>query len=155
MAQNQAGEDKDTITYIFDSEQVNNCVTVLIPPREFPYDMPKGSVALFDPSRLPNGISMPNIIHNGQVVTSKYKVPVPHPDNLWLHVQSGWDTPFIKKAEIAFSKQLLRSGECIRLNMLDLTGQICTILTTDHAFGGSVKLVFDLDGRRKEIEPLQ
>ncbi|KAG2038738.1 hypothetical protein BDR03DRAFT_981276 [Suillus americanus] len=166
------GKYKDAIAYIFDSEQANNFVTVLIPPREFPYDMPKGAVALFDPSRLPSGISMLDVIRDGQVVASKYKgeeyycgllkknfhryctelVPVPHPDDLRLHLQSGWDTPFVKKTEIAFSKQLLRSGECVRLNTPDLTGQICTILTTDHAFGGSVKLAFDLDGRQKEIE---
>ncbi|KAG2031209.1 hypothetical protein BDR03DRAFT_1016296 [Suillus americanus] len=166
------GKYKDTIAYIFNSEQVNNFVTVLIPPREFPYDMPKESVTLFDPLRLPSGISMTNVIHDGQVVTLKFKgeesycsllkknfhqyctelVPVPHPDDLRLHLQSGWDTAFVKKAEITFSKQQLRIGECVQLHTPDLTGQICTILATDHVFGGSVKLAFHLDGRRKEIE---
>ncbi|KAG1721950.1 uncharacterized protein EDB91DRAFT_1088302 [Suillus paluster] len=166
------GKYKDAIAYVFDSEQTNSFVTVLVPPREFPYEMPKGSVALFDPSRLPTGISTSDIIRDGQVVGSKYKgeeyyggllkknfhryctelVHVPHPDAIRLHLQSGWDTPFCKKSEIAFSKQLLRSGDLVRLTTADLIGQMCTVLTIDHAFGGSVKLQFDLDGRSKEIE---
>lgn len=166
------GKYMGAVAYILDSEQMNDFVTVLIPPRDFPYAMPKGTVALFDPSRLPTGISASAIIRDGQEVGSKYKgeeyycgllkknfprhctelVHVPHPDAIRLHIQSGWDTPFCKKSEIAFSKQLLRSGDAVRLTTPDLLGQICTVLTTDHAFGGSVKLAFDLDGLRKEVE---
>ncbi|KAG1797260.1 uncharacterized protein BJ212DRAFT_1306025 [Suillus subaureus] len=100
------GKYKDTIGYIFNSKQTNNFVTVLIPPREFPYNMPKGSVVLFDPSCLPTGILPSDVTHDGKVVASKYKskeyycgllkknfhqyctelVVVPHPDNLHLHL---------------------------------------------------------------------
>ncbi|KAG2336096.1 hypothetical protein BDR05DRAFT_1006165 [Suillus weaverae] len=166
------GKYRDAIAYLFDSEQTNNFVTVLIPPREFPYDMPKGSVALFDPSRLPTGISTSDIIRDGEVVGSKYKgeeyycgllkknfhryttelVHVPHPNDIRLYLQSGWDTPFVKNAEVAFSKLSLRAGDSVRLNTADLLGQICTVTTTEHAFGGSVNLTFELDGHRKEIQ---
>ncbi|KAG1780895.1 hypothetical protein EV702DRAFT_1042602 [Suillus placidus] len=54
-------------------EQSNNFMTVFIPPRDFSYDMPKGSVALFNPSRLPPGISMMDVIRNGEIVGQKYK----------------------------------------------------------------------------------
>jgi hypothetical protein len=40
----------------------------------------------------------------------------------------------------------------VRLHTPDLPGQICTVLTTNHAFGGSVTLQFELDGVMKEIE---
>ncbi|KAG1722154.1 hypothetical protein EDB19DRAFT_1835142 [Suillus lakei] len=117
------GEYKDAIAYIFDSEQMNDFVTVLIPPRDFPYPMAKGSITLFDPSRLPAGKLLSDIIHGGAVIGYSFKgeeyysgllkkkfhryclelVPIPHPNDICLHIQSGWDTPFIKKAEIAFS----------------------------------------------------
>jgi hypothetical protein len=162
------GKYRDAIGYLSDAEQTNNFVTVLIPPRDFPYDMPKGSVALFDPSRLPPGVSTTDVILNGEVVAQKYKgeeyyngllkknfhqystelVHTPHPNDIWLHHQAGWDLPFIQKTEIAFSKLSLRAGDAVRLHTPDLPGQICTVLTTDHAFGGSVTLDFELDGKK-------
>ncbi|OJA10331.1 hypothetical protein AZE42_12095 [Rhizopogon vesiculosus] len=44
--------------------QSNNFVAVLIPPQEFPYLMPQGSVALFDRSRLPNNETVFDIVHD-------------------------------------------------------------------------------------------
>jgi hypothetical protein len=102
------GKYRDVVGYLFDSEQPNNFVTVLIPPRDFPYEMSKGSVALFDPSCLPPGISTTDITHNGEIVRQKYKgeeyfcrllkktfhrystelVAIPHPDDIWLHLQA-------------------------------------------------------------------
>ncbi|KAG1785181.1 uncharacterized protein HD556DRAFT_1314446 [Suillus plorans] len=164
------GKYRDSIAYVYEPEQKNMFMTVLIPPKEFPYDMPKGATALFDPSRLPTPLS--DILRDGEVVGYKFKgeeyysgllkknfhryctelVHVPHPDAIRLHVQSGWDTPFCRKTEISFSKQLLRQGDLVRLTTPDLLGQICTVISTDHAFGGSVKLGFKLDGREKAIE---
>jgi hypothetical protein len=97
---------------------------MLIPPREFSYNIGKGLVTLFNSAHLSTGISMSDIICNGKTIESKYKgkeyyssllkkkfncfctklVVVPHPDDLQLHLQSGWDTNFIKKTKIAFSK---------------------------------------------------
>jgi hypothetical protein len=77
--------------------------------------MPKGSIALFDLSRLPQGISMTDITHDGEIVTQKYKgeenyggllkksfhrystelVAIPHSNDIQLHIQAGWDTPFM------------------------------------------------------------
>ncbi|KAG2139776.1 hypothetical protein DEU56DRAFT_912041 [Suillus clintonianus] len=63
------GKYRDAITYLFECEQSNNFVTVLIPPRDFPYIMPKGSIALFDPSRLPTRISPLEILRKGEIYT--------------------------------------------------------------------------------------
>ncbi|KAG2740338.1 hypothetical protein P692DRAFT_20753439, partial [Suillus brevipes Sb2] len=144
------GKYRDAVAYLFDAEQSNNFVTVLIPPRDFPYEMPKGSVALFDPSRLPPGISTTDVTRDGEIVAQKYKgeeyyggllkksfhrysielVAIPHPDDIRLHIQAGWDTPFTQKAIIAFSKLSLRAGDSVRLHTPDLNGQICTTQTT-------------------------
>lgn len=160
------GKYRDAVGYLFDSEQSNNFVTVLIPPRDFPYEMPKGSVALFDPSRLPPGISTTDITRDGEIVGQKYKgeeyycgllkksfhrysielIAIPHPDDIRLHIQAGWDTPFAQKAIIAFSKLSLRAGDSVRLHTPELPGQICTVLSTDHAFGGTIDVQFELDG---------
>lgn len=60
--------------YIFDSNQSNGFVTVLITLRDFPYLMPGGSVALLDQSCLPNDDqAVRNIIRNGKVVGCSYK----------------------------------------------------------------------------------
>ncbi|KAG1879005.1 uncharacterized protein F5891DRAFT_1204399 [Suillus fuscotomentosus] len=39
---------KGDIAYVFDSDSSNDFVEVLIPPQDFPYPMPRGSVALLD-----------------------------------------------------------------------------------------------------------
>jgi hypothetical protein len=109
---------------------------------------------------------MTDIIHDGKVVGSSYKgkeyyggllkknihhyctelISVPHPDDLCLHLQSGWDTPFVKQAEIAFSKQFLCPSDSVRFAKGDSTVLIYTVLTMDHAHGGSVRLEFNMDG---------
>ncbi|KAG2748511.1 hypothetical protein P692DRAFT_20874826 [Suillus brevipes Sb2] len=160
------GKYRDAVGYLFDSEQSNNFVTVLIPPRDFPYEMPKGFIALFNPSHLPQDISTTDITRDGEIVAQKYKgeeyyggllkksfhrystelVAIPHPDDIQLHIQAGWDTPFAQKATIAFSKLSLRAGDSVRLHTPNLHGQICTVLSTDHTFGGTIDLLFELDG---------
>lgn len=165
------GTYKDTIIYMFASHQINNYVTILISPREFSYDIPKGMVALFNPLHLPTVISPSDIISDGNMGQS-YKgkeyywrllkktfhcsstklVCIPHPDDLHFHLQSGWDTPFVKQTEIAFSKEFLRSSDSVRLTEEDSNIQIYMVLTTNHANGGSVKLEFKMDGGHKEIE---
>ncbi|KAG1760394.1 hypothetical protein EDD22DRAFT_848519 [Suillus occidentalis] len=127
----KCGKYRDTVGYLFDSEQSNNFVMVLIPPRDFPYKMPKGSVALFNPSRLLPGISMMDITCDGEIVRQKYK--------------ARWDTPFTQKVIIAFSKLSLQAGDSVHLHTSDLPGQICTVLSTDHAFGGMIDIQFELD----------
>ncbi|KAG0698113.1 hypothetical protein DFH29DRAFT_878242 [Suillus ampliporus] len=124
------GKYRDAITYVFDTEQTNNFVTVLVPPREFPYQMPKGSIVLFNPSCLPPGISTSDVIHNGKVVGSKYKGEEYYGGLLKKNIHR----------------------DSVRLTTPDLLGQMCMVLMTDHAFGKSVKLQCDLDGRSKEIK---
>jgi hypothetical protein len=36
--------------------------------------------------------------------------------------------------------------------MLDLLGQICMVINTDHAFGSSAKLEFNFNGQQKAIK---
>ncbi|KAG1777581.1 hypothetical protein EV702DRAFT_1225171 [Suillus placidus] len=67
------GKYRDGIAYLFDCKQSDNFVTVLVPPRDFPYIMPKGSIALFNPSRLPTRISPSAILRNGEVIGYKYE----------------------------------------------------------------------------------
>ncbi|KAG2136153.1 hypothetical protein BD769DRAFT_1385288 [Suillus cothurnatus] len=46
---------------------------MLIPPREFSYNIEKGLVTLFNSAHLSTGISMSDIICNGKTIESKYK----------------------------------------------------------------------------------
>ncbi|KIK34179.1 hypothetical protein CY34DRAFT_98457, partial [Suillus luteus UH-Slu-Lm8-n1] len=129
------GKYKDAIAYVFDSEQSNLFVKVLVPPQDFPYPMPKGSVALLDPSRLPKDTTVTDIIHDGEVVGCSFKgakyykglllknchryhleyVSSPHVDDIRLHRQSEWDTSFMQKTVAAFSMQFLRVGDAVRV----------------------------------------
>ncbi|KAG1721948.1 uncharacterized protein EDB91DRAFT_1256292 [Suillus paluster] len=165
------GKYKGDIAYVFDPHQTNNFVTVLIPPRDFPYPMPKGSVSLFDRSRIPAKLST-DIIRRGIAVGWSYKgeeyyggllkknvhrymieqVDVPHPDDIRLHLQSGFDLIFVKKAEIAYSMQMLRAGDCVRLIRGEFPSEIGTVLAVNHKSGGSLTLELKLDGVRNEIE---
>lgn len=97
--------------------------------------MPKGSVALLDPSRLPKDNTVTDILHNKEVVGSLYKgeryykgllqknchryllefVTSPHVDDIRLHVQSGWDTSFVQKTIVTFSMQFLCVGDAVRI----------------------------------------
>ncbi|KAG0698589.1 hypothetical protein DFH29DRAFT_1002676 [Suillus ampliporus] len=66
------GKYKGDIGYVFDSDQSNLFVTVLIPPCDFPYPTPWGSVALLNRSLLPNGKPVSNIIRDEEVVGFSY-----------------------------------------------------------------------------------
>ncbi|KAG1771376.1 hypothetical protein EV702DRAFT_1201978 [Suillus placidus] len=122
----KSGKYKGDVAYVFDPDQTNNFVMVLILPRDFLYPMPKGSVMLFDRSRTPANSST-DIIHCGIVVGWSYKVEkyyggllkknvhryiieqvyIPYPDDIRLHLQSGFNLSFVKKAKIAYSMQML------------------------------------------------
>jgi hypothetical protein len=102
----KCGKYRDTVGYLFDSEQLNNFATVLIPPRDFLYEMPKCSITLFNSSHLPPGISTTDVTHDGEIIRQKYKgkeyycgllkktfhrystelMAILHPDNIWLHL---------------------------------------------------------------------
>ncbi|KAG2740043.1 hypothetical protein P692DRAFT_20754091, partial [Suillus brevipes Sb2] len=146
------GKYKDAIAYVFDSEQSDLFVEVLVPPRDFPYPMPKGSVALLDPSRLPKDTSVTDIIHNGEVVGCSFKgakyykglllknchryhleyVSSPHVDDIRLHRQSEWDTSFMQKTVAAFSMQFLRVGDAVRVVKGGVLSESGTVLSIDH-----------------------
>ncbi|KAG1892882.1 uncharacterized protein F5891DRAFT_986331 [Suillus fuscotomentosus] len=158
-------------SYVFDSEQSTGFVVVLIPPREFPYSMPRGSKALLDRSRLPNDNRVSDIIHDEKVVGWSYKgeryymglllkifyrsllelVASPHADDIRLHFHSGWDTLFVKKSIASFSMQFLRVGNVVRVLRGELYSKIGTVVSTDYIFG-SVHLELTFDGHRKEID---
>jgi ribosomal protein L24 len=165
------GKYKDDIGYVFDSEQSNDLVAVLIPPREFPYPMPRGSVALLDRSRLPNDKAVSDITRGDKVVGWAYKgeryymglllkhfhrdrlelITYPHADDIQLHLQSEWDNPFFKKSLVSFSMQFLRVGDAARVISGEVCSEIGTVVSTDHMFG-SVRLALTLDGHKEEIE---
>ncbi|KAG1791228.1 uncharacterized protein HD556DRAFT_1445494 [Suillus plorans] len=73
------GKYKDTMAYVTDLKSANESpsghplVWVLVALRDFPYPMPKGSVALLDRSRLPAGNAVSDIIRDGEVVGCSYK----------------------------------------------------------------------------------
>jgi hypothetical protein len=164
------GKYKGDIGYVFDSDQLNLFVAVLIPPRDFPYPMPRGS-ALFDRSRLPEDKAGSDIIRDEEVVGCSYQgeryymglllkkfhryllelVAFPHADDIRLHLQSGWDRPFIKQTLIAFSMQFLRVGDAVSFVTTKGCSQLCTVVSIDHAFG-SVGLEYTTDGHRTEMD---
>ncbi|KAG1729540.1 hypothetical protein EDD22DRAFT_853119 [Suillus occidentalis] len=96
------GKYKDTIAYVFNSEQSNLFVEVLVPPRDFPYPMPKGSVSLLDHSHLLKDNTVAKIIRGEEI--------------------SRWDTSFVKKTIVAFSMQFLRAGNAVRV----IQGAVCS-----------------------------
>ncbi|KAG1809158.1 uncharacterized protein BJ212DRAFT_1302721 [Suillus subaureus] len=111
------GKYKGDIDYAYDSKQSNNFVAVLIPPQDFPYP------------------TVSDILHDGEVIGCLYKgeqyymglllkrfwqdgleiVVTPHPDYIRLHLQSGWNTHFVKATELAFSMQFLCIGDEARV----------------------------------------
>ncbi|KAG1802905.1 uncharacterized protein HD556DRAFT_1437964 [Suillus plorans] len=165
------GKYKGDIAQVFDSDLLNDLVAVLIPPRDFPYPMPRGSWSLLDRSRLPNGDAVSNINHSEEVVGCKYKgeiyykglllhnfhrdrlerVVCPHADDIQLHLQSGWDQSFLKSTVVAFSMQFLHVGDWAKIVKGDLSSEIGKVASTDHP-AGSATLDLSLDGHRKEIE---
>ncbi|KAG2151803.1 hypothetical protein BD769DRAFT_1380674 [Suillus cothurnatus] len=165
------GKYKDDVGRVFKSKE--DFVEVLIAARDFPYKMPRGTRALVERSRLPNrkGTQPSDIILNGEVVGWSYKgesyykgllvkifhrdhlelVASPHINDIQVHLESGWDTPFLKDTVVAFSMQFLRVGELARVVKGSLHGELGTVVSTDHACG-SVGLEFNFDGFPQETE---
>ncbi|KAG2120556.1 uncharacterized protein F5147DRAFT_766471 [Suillus discolor] len=149
------GKYKGDMGYVFDSDQSNGFVTVLIALWDFPYPMP----AIHD------------IIHNGKVMGCSYKgelyymgllvkqfhcdrleiVVSPHADDIRLHMQSGWDTPFVKKTLLAFLMQFLRVGDPVKVIAGGICSEASTVVSTDHTIG-SAHLEITLDGHQREID---
>ncbi|KAG1864786.1 hypothetical protein F4604DRAFT_1928588 [Suillus subluteus] len=135
--------------------------------------MPRGTRALVERSRLPNskGGQVSDIISNGEVVGWSYKgesyykglvvksfhrdhvelVASPHVNDIQLHLESGWDIPFLKDTVVGFSMQFLRVGDSARVVKGSLRGELGTVVSTDHTCG-SVGLEFNFDGCLEETE---
>ncbi|KAG1742174.1 hypothetical protein EDB19DRAFT_1907640 [Suillus lakei] len=161
------GKYKDAISYVFDDHQTDNLVVTLVTLHDFPYSMPKGTVGLLDRSRLPSGDSGTDIILEGLVVGCSFKgkeyyggllkktfcrcvveqVLIPHPDNIRLHHQSGWNAAFVRKMEKAFSKQFLCKGDSVHIISGAVGSEIGTVLSTDYVFGSSVHLELNINGK--------
>jgi len=168
----KSGMYKGAIGYVFDPDQSDLFVNVLVAVREFPYPMPSGSEALLDRSCLPKDKEVTDIICNDKIIGCSYKgqqyyrglllkkfhcyqlelVACPHANNIRLHLQSGFDTPFVKKSIVAFSKQFLRVGEVVRIVTGAVPSEIGTVMSIDHGFGGSARVEFSLDRDRKSLE---
>ncbi|KAG1858316.1 hypothetical protein C8R48DRAFT_775264 [Suillus tomentosus] len=121
--------------------------------------------------RLPTGKFTTDIIRHGKVVGWTYRgeqyymglllktfhryllelVVVPHPDDIQLHLQSGWDTHFVKNTELAFSMQFLREGDAARVLTGEVRSEIGEVISMDHVFG-SVRLKIDTNGLQREID---
>ncbi|KAG1896777.1 uncharacterized protein F5891DRAFT_983199 [Suillus fuscotomentosus] len=147
----KSGTYKGAVGYVFDPDQ---------------------SEALLDRSHLPKDEEVIDIIRDGEIIGCSYKkqryyrglllrkfhryqlelVACPHADDIRLHVQSGFDTPFIKKSIAAFSKQFLRVGDAARIITGAVQSEIGMVVSTDHGFGGSARIELNLDGHRKELE---
>ncbi|KAG2129391.1 hypothetical protein BD769DRAFT_1387344 [Suillus cothurnatus] len=139
------GKYKDDVGRVFKSKE-EDFVEVLIATRDFPYKMPQGTRSLVERSRLPNSKAgqVSDIILNGEVVGWSYKgesyykglvvkifardqvelVAVPHVNDIQLHLESGWDTPFLKATVVAFSMQFLRVGDSARVVKGSLRGEL-------------------------------
>jgi hypothetical protein len=167
------GKYKNAIGYVTSLKlkdgQSGPFVSLLVALQDFPYDMPKGSVALLDRSRLPAGKELSDIIIDQKVVGCSYNgqqyymglllknfhrdlldfVTTPHPDEIRLHIQSGWDTPFVKITQRAFSMEFLRAGDAARVITGELGAEIGEVISTDHS---SVRLEFDIDGHKTQWE---
>ncbi|KAG1889590.1 uncharacterized protein F5891DRAFT_1198655 [Suillus fuscotomentosus] len=149
----------------------NGLVTVSIVARNFPYSMPSGSRALIQRSLLPNQKSVSDIICDDEVVEWKYKgesyymglllknfhhdrlelVTSPHVDDIRLHLDTGWNQPFLNETVVMFSLQFLRVGDWVRVVKGSLRGELGQVVSTDHTLGTlSMQLAFD--GRLKEME---
>ncbi|KAG1776273.1 hypothetical protein EV702DRAFT_1198294 [Suillus placidus] len=165
------GKYRGDIGYIYNSEQLNDFVAVLIPPREFPYPALKNSAALFDRSRLPANKTVSDILRDGKVIGCSYKgeqyymglllkifrrdgleiAATPHPDCIWLHLQSGWNTHFVKATELAFSMQFLRVGDDARVITGEVHLKIGKVVSTNHAFS-SVCLEIAFEGHPRQMD---
>jgi ribosomal protein L24 len=165
------GKYKGDIGYVLNSDPSNHLIAILIPPRCFPYPMPSRSVALLDRFRLPNDQTVRDVICDGKVTGFSYKgeqyykglllknfhrdrlelVASPHADDIRLHMESGFDTPFVKKTLAAFSLQFLCIGDSVRVIAGELRPNIGTVISTDYVLG-SVRLETILGGNRRSID---
>jgi ribosomal protein L24 len=163
------GKHKSSIGRVFKSGQ--ETIEVLFPTCDFPYPMPQGCRSLVERSRLPQDNSVSDIILDDQVVGWKFKgesyymglllknfhrdhlelLATPHADDIQLHLESGWDKPFLKKTVVAFSMQFLRAGDHARVIKGALCGELGKVISTDHTCG-SVGLEFTFDECPEEIE---
>ncbi|KAG2746206.1 hypothetical protein P692DRAFT_20738644, partial [Suillus brevipes Sb2] len=165
------GKYKGDIARVFNPILPNGFVAVLIASRSLPYPISRRS-ALLEQARLPNTKAVSDILCDGTVVGLKYKgesyymglllknfprdrlefVDSPHIDDIHLHLESGWDKPFLKKTVVAFSAQFLRVGDSARIVQGSLRGQLGKVVSTDHTCGSvGLELTFD-DGGLEEIE---
>ncbi|KAG1787212.1 uncharacterized protein HD556DRAFT_1312927 [Suillus plorans] len=160
---------KGYIGRVFKSRK--DIVEVLCPPHDFPYPMPRGCRVLVERSRLPKNNLVSDIILHDEVVGWTYKgesyykglllkkflhdhlelLASPHADTIQLHLESGWDTAFLKKTVVEFSMQLLRIGDWARITNGALHGALGRVISTDHACG-SVGLEIDSKGHPDKIE---
>ncbi|KAG1787811.1 uncharacterized protein HD556DRAFT_1448317 [Suillus plorans] len=151
--------------------QTESSVKVLVPPLRFPYSMPRGTRALLDRSRLPTNKAVSDIIRDGKVVGWIYEeqsyymglllkdfhrdnlelLASPHIDDIRLHLESGWDKPFLKNTVVLFSMQFLRMGDWARVIEGPLRGESGQVISTDHTVG-SASLDFAFDGCPEQIE---
>ncbi|KAG1793341.1 uncharacterized protein HD556DRAFT_1443775 [Suillus plorans] len=165
----KSGMYKGVIGYVFGPDQSDLFVDVLVVAREFPYPRPSGCEALLDRSHLPKDKEVTDIIHNGKIIGCSYKgqryyrglllkkfhryqlevVACPHADDIRLHLQSGFDTPFVNKSIVAFSKQFLRVGDVVRIITGVVPSKIGTVVSIDHRFGGSACIESTLDRHRE------
>ncbi|KAG1804023.1 hypothetical protein EV424DRAFT_1544818 [Suillus variegatus] len=99
----QCGKYKGDIGYVYDSEQSDDFVVVLISPQDFPYPVFEKSAALLDRSRLPENSTVSDITHDRKVIGYLELVTTPHPDCIRLHLQSEWDMPFIRAPSVTNS----------------------------------------------------
>lgn len=76
-------------------------------------------------------------------------ITTPHPDEIQLHIQSGWDTPFVKITQWAFLMEFLCTGDTARVITGELGAEIGEVVLTDHS---SVHLKFDIDGHKMQWE---
>ncbi|KAG1830940.1 hypothetical protein DFJ58DRAFT_848376 [Suillus subalutaceus] len=131
-----------------------------------------GSRSLLDRSRLLNGDAVSNINCGEEVIGWTYKgekyymglllktvhrdrlelVICPHADDIWLHLQSGWGQPFLKKTVVMFSMQFLRTGDWVRIVRGDLSSETSQVISTDHP-ANSATLELTLSVRSFQILP--
>ncbi|KAG1803418.1 uncharacterized protein BJ212DRAFT_1487019 [Suillus subaureus] len=143
------GKYKGDIGYIFNSDQSNGLVSILIALRDFPYPMPGGS-------------AIRDILHDGKVVGCCYRgeqyymgllvkkfhrdhleiVASPHTDDIKLHMQSAWDMPFVRKTLLAFSMQFLHTGDLVRIIAGEIRSKISTVVLTGHTSGSDLEHIF-------------
>lgn len=132
----------------------------------------KSAAALLDRCRLPANGAVSNITRHGKVIGYLYKgeryymglllkrfhhsdlelVMTPHPNYIRLHLQSGWDMPFVKSTELAFSMQFLCIGDEVRVIFGEICSEIGKVVSTDHGLG-CVSLEFNFDVKhRKQLD---